>query len=337
MKGLIIAALACLVLGLGSIASAAGTAGTGKFGETAPDFPPGAFTDGTQYSIADLKGKVVVLYFGCPVCPRNRGSIPERNKVVEQFKGKPVKFLAITPALMAECKAYTTGTKLEMPCFADGLGVMQARYGTQISLQNIWQFRVIGANGSVSSYDMSADAITKALADVKWTYKDDKYDSRLDFIVEGLEWNQTVPAMQALRPYTKLKTKAGESAKALFEKVKKTVGEPWATEADAAVNDDKPKAFDLYTKLAACFPDDALGKHATDALKKLKTDKAVMNELAARRMYTQLYGVMSKATPDQKKDVIGFCNSISQRYPESPTGQKAAALGKELEGASVKQ
>lgn len=303
----------------------------------APDFPPGAFSDGGQYSIGDFRGKVVVLYFGCPVCPRNRGSIPERNKVVEQFKGKPVKFLAVTPALMAECKEYTTDTKLEMPCFADGLGVMQARYDTQISLSNIWQFRVINAKGIVAGYDMSVDEITKALANVKWVYKDDGYDPKLDYIVEGLEWNQYVPAMAALRPYLKMKNKTGESAKALYEKVKKTVGEPWATEADAAATDDKPKAADLYAKLAACFPDDALGKHATEALKKLKTDKTVTNELAARRMYAQLYTVMSKATPQQKPDVIGYCNTISQRYPESPTGKKAAALAKELAAASVKE
>src|SRR6202035_2720111 len=127
-----------------------------------------------------------------------------------------------------------------------------------------WQFRVIDATGAVAGHDMSPETITKALADVKWIYKDDGYDPKLDFIVEGLEWNQFVPAMTALRPYLKMKTKTGDSAKALFEKVKKTVGEGWATEADAAATDDKPKAAELYSKLAACFPDDALGKHATD-------------------------------------------------------------------------
>ena len=34
-----------------------------KFGETAADFPPGVFTDGGNYSLQSLRGKVVVLYF----------------------------------------------------------------------------------------------------------------------------------------------------------------------------------------------------------------------------------------------------------------------------------
>lgn len=35
----------------------------GNAGEEAADFPPGQFTDGGSYSLADLRGKAVVLYF----------------------------------------------------------------------------------------------------------------------------------------------------------------------------------------------------------------------------------------------------------------------------------
>jgi hypothetical protein len=34
-----------------------------KFGVPVADFPPGQFTDGNQYKLGDLQGKVVVLYF----------------------------------------------------------------------------------------------------------------------------------------------------------------------------------------------------------------------------------------------------------------------------------
>jgi hypothetical protein len=34
-----------------------------KFGGQVPDFPPGVFTDGGQYSMEDFKGKVLALYF----------------------------------------------------------------------------------------------------------------------------------------------------------------------------------------------------------------------------------------------------------------------------------
>ena len=37
--------------------------GAGNAGEEAPDFPAGEFTDGGRYSLEDLRGKAVVLYF----------------------------------------------------------------------------------------------------------------------------------------------------------------------------------------------------------------------------------------------------------------------------------
>jgi peroxiredoxin len=36
--------------------------GAGNAGEKAADFPPGEFSDGGRYSLADLKGKAIVLY-----------------------------------------------------------------------------------------------------------------------------------------------------------------------------------------------------------------------------------------------------------------------------------
>ena len=70
-------------------------------------------------------------------------------------------------------------------------------------------------------------------------------------------------------------------------------------------------------------------------LKKLKGSKPVKNELAARKMYEQLYGVMGRATPAQKGQVIGFCQNIAQKYPDSPTGKLAADLAHDLVQASV--
>ncbi|HSU67174.1 MAG TPA: redoxin domain-containing protein [Tepidisphaeraceae bacterium] len=315
--------------------SSSSSSKAGDFGSSAADFPPGAFTDNGHYSLDEFKGKVVVLYFGCPVCPTNRASVAGRNKVVEEFRDKPVRFLAITPAAMSEARDYATATKLEMPCFADGMGVMQHRYGTNISLKNIWQVRVIGPDGQVIGYEMTSAAIEKAVANVKWKYKDDGYDPKLAGIVNALEWNQFVPAMTALKPLLKQKNKTGDSARALYEKVKSTEGTQWAADADAAASDDKVKAVELYSRLAACFPDDALGKHAADATKKLKSDKAVTSELAARQRYAQLAGVMSKATPNQKPAVVNYCTSISQQYPDTPTGKAAGKLAEELQASSV--
>ena len=102
----------------------------GQYGEPAPDFPPGQFNDGGRYSLEDFSGKVVVLFFYEKDCPRCRGSVPDRNAIVKQYQGKPVRFFAVAAGdTLQQAKAYAGGTKLAMPVFADPLSLMERRYG----------------------------------------------------------------------------------------------------------------------------------------------------------------------------------------------------------------
>lgn len=317
--------LACFtVLFAGSTALAAG-----NVGEEAADFPPGVFSDGGRYSLEDFEGKVVVLFFYESKCPGCRKKIPERNAVVKAFKDKPVKFLAIAPEdTFAETSSYVRQTRLAMPAFADTLGLMQARYGLSISLQNIYQFRVIGPDGKIAEYNMTEDAIEKVIGDAKWKYKDDGYDKRLAKAIDLLEWNQYEAGMKALRPQLKNKATA-ESAQKLYDKVKEEA-EQWSEDAAAAEDAEPVKAYDLYARVAACFPNEEMGKTAKEAAAKLKKNKEVADELAARKMFNELYRVLTKATPTQRPAVAKFCHSIVKKYGDTPTGQRAAALAEEL-------
>src|SRR4051794_14020341 len=91
-----------------------------KPGDTAPDFPLGTFSDGKSYQVSDFRGKVVVLFFYESMCPRCKGSIPERNDVVKAFEGKPVKFIAVGASdTLDSVMNYSRETKLQMPIFAD--------------------------------------------------------------------------------------------------------------------------------------------------------------------------------------------------------------------------
>lgn len=300
------------------------------------DFPPGSFSDGQRYSLEDMQGKVVVLFFYEQNCPRCTGEIPNRNKVVEQFAGKPVKFFAVAAGdTLTEAKSYMTGNRLKMTTFSDLFGVMQGRYGTgQISLQNIWQFRVIGPKGNVVANTMEPADIEKALAGgAMWKYKDGGYDARLTPIIDALEWGQYVPAVRELKKFTKGGNKATqESAVKLWDTLK-TEAKGWMDEAAKSIETEPAKAYDTYTKVAAAFVGDDLGKEADAALKTLVKNKAVLDELAARKMYDGLTVATARAQPTQKTAFIGQAQAIAKKYPETPTGKRAAELATELEGA----
>ena len=297
-----------------------------KFGERAPDFPPGQFSDGGHYSLADFQGKVLVLFFYENSCPRCRGLIPERNAVVAAFKDKPVKFLAIGPHdTLADVRDYFTTTRLAMPIFADPFGVMQKRYGFAISLQNIYQFRVLGPDGVVRGYDMTNEDITKAIQDIQWKYKDKGYDARLNPAIEAFEWNQWLAGMKLLRPHLAALDKAEkESAQKLFNEIK-ALGEQWKADAETATGSDPVKAFDLYQRVASVFEGDDLAKSVAQPLAELRKKKEITAELDARKDYAQLEIALGRATADQKNQVLAFCRTFVKNHADTPTAVKVQA------------
>ena len=109
-----------------------------------PDFPPGLFIDGRHYSLRDLEGKVVVLFFYEQDSTKNRTMVQQRNDIVAQYKFKPIRFIAIAAGdSFNDAKSYARETKLEMAVFADNFSLMENRYGERISMRNIYQFKVI--------------------------------------------------------------------------------------------------------------------------------------------------------------------------------------------------
>ncbi len=302
----------------------------------AADFPPGAFSDGGQYHLSDFRGKLLVLFFYENDCPTCKGTIPDRNKIVAQYKDKPVKFIAISPhEPMSAVKGYILETHLAMPVFADPLNVMESLYDQKISLHNIFQFRIIGPQGNIISNFMDARSIDAALAGAKWKYKDGGFDPALSQAIDLFEWNQYEAGMRLLQPLRKSSSKAvAASAEKLYQAIH-AEGDTWKADADAALGSDPVKAFDLYTRLSSVFDKDDLGKTAGEALKKLKDDKTVKSELAARERYAQLYTVLPRADAKQKPEAVAFCKQIAEKFPNTPTAEKASRLADALEHAPV--
>lgn len=331
--------VACMaMLSLAPSARAADSGGGADGGKAlAPDFPPGVFSDGGTYSLADFRGRVVVLFFYEKDCPTCRGTIPERNKLVEKYRGKPVRFIAIASGdTPQQASAYVNSTHLAMPAFSDALNVMQQRYGFRISLRNIYQTRVIGPDGTVVGHDMDEATIDRALASASWKYVDKGYDPKLATAAEAFEWGQTAIGLRLLKPHLKSSNKAlAESANKLLADVR-AEGAQWKQEADRLLEEGKKgEAFDLYQRLVGAFgTNDELGRAANEALRKLRTDKALTDELAARRMWDQLAQAAARATPQQAPMVFEAAQTIAKRYPQTSTGQQAAEYAKDVEAAA---
>lgn len=300
-------------------------------GEPAPDFPPGIFSDNQHYSLEELRGKVVVLFFYEAGCPRCAGSIPQRNAVVEKYRGKPVVFLAIGAGDSAEeVAAYQRRTGLDMPIFVDRLSLMERRYDTKMSLKNIWQFRVIGPDGRIVGYRMDEATIDQALAQVERPYDPAAYHDELAKVVMGLNYGEYKAALRELRRH---EASRDEQVKASAEALRAAVVEEvrgWKQEADAAKDSAPVEALKKYLDVAELFPREAFGQEARAAAEQLKRTEPIKDEIAASRMYAKMYSAIERIEPAQVPQLVAYARQIAEKYPDTPTGRKAAALAEDL-------
>jgi peroxiredoxin len=107
-----------------------------KPGGTAPAF---FATDlnGKEYTLSELKDKVVVLNFWFTSCAPCRVEIPELNKLVEKYKkDENVVFIAITRDPAARVKDFLAKTKFDFNVIADQAALIK-QYGISFFPTNI--------------------------------------------------------------------------------------------------------------------------------------------------------------------------------------------------------
>jgi hypothetical protein len=257
--------------------------------------------------------------------------------LVKAMQGKPVKFIGIGSNMTpVEALGYQRSTSMQMPIFADNLGIMQERYGFKISLQNIWQYRIVDAAGKINGFNLDEQTISQVIdrAPTEQKYTTMNLDAKFVPVLDLLEYGQYPIAMKQVFTFKKTAKKNDLLAVNTIQDAVKKEAETWAEDASSAKESDPIKAHDLYAKIAASLPGDDLGKSATAAMKKLETDKTVKAEMAARIAYQSL--VLKVAilppSPIAKPNVAHAMADLARKYVDTPTAIRAQALVDELGG-----
>lgn len=92
-------------------------------GNDAPDFTADSMT-GSQFNLAQHKGKVVVLTFWSTTCQICHVEIPKMNRVVENYRGKDVVFVALTLESNAKVQSYIKNYPFNVNILTNGFGVV---------------------------------------------------------------------------------------------------------------------------------------------------------------------------------------------------------------------
>ncbi|HIW66436.1 MAG TPA: TlpA family protein disulfide reductase [Candidatus Alistipes intestinipullorum] len=123
-------------------------------GDTAPDFTV-EMLDGSQLTLSDLRGKVVLLTFWaswCPTCQEEMAVVEEQ--IIERFAGRPFVFLPVARAeSREEVAGYFDREGFDFPAGCDSDGTIYARYASSY----IPRHYVIDPDGTVSYQSVDYD------------------------------------------------------------------------------------------------------------------------------------------------------------------------------------
>jgi peroxiredoxin len=287
-----------------------------------------------ELSLERLKGKVVVLYFFSDQWPTCVSHIPGWNKLRKDFTDKPVAFIAVNslnPKRVAE--EYAKSNKFEWPIFVDEAGETQKSLGFKISLQNIYQWRIIDPNGTMHVAPMEAkgltDTINKFVADAKPLFAGLTIPEKLKSIAHDIELGLYDPAIGDLAALAlKAPKDLQEAAQAMYEKVK-PMAESFLERAKAFESDGKKYAAYLeYGKVVAWFKKTDYEKTAAAAMATLKKDKDVQDDIAARQMLDQAKSLLASSKKGDKESAPAVLTALQKKYPNTEAAKEAAKLGK---------
>lgn len=108
-----------------------------KAGETAPDFTVELF-DGSQVSLAELRGKVVLLNFWATWCPPCRQELTRvQEDIIDRFAGQPFVFLPVSRGEKRETvAAFREKTGYTFPMGLDSARTVYDRYASNYIPRN---------------------------------------------------------------------------------------------------------------------------------------------------------------------------------------------------------
>lgn len=156
--------LSLLCLALTAVASAQEAAPSLKIGDPAPDITVEKWLTGPggNITLKSLRGNAVVLEFWAAWCGPCVASIPHMNELEEKFKGKPIRFLAVTDDMEARVQNLLTRRPINAWV---GLDTDDSAFKTY-QVSSIPRVILIDKNGKLMTYTHPAFLTEEMLGDL---------------------------------------------------------------------------------------------------------------------------------------------------------------------------
>jgi thiol-disulfide isomerase/thioredoxin len=219
---------------------------------------PVNWINSSPLTLVALEGKGAVVYFFEETCPRCRARWPELMALSKKYEDQPVAFVAVNSGTdRAALQAYAQQNKVGWPILVDYSRELEKLAGVgEISLQNIYQVRVITPNGKMAParWDDLEGAVQMALPGAHWKIDPADIPASVKPAWHAIEFGNYATAGKALAPV--LKTSDATTKQAVDKLVSAVKPKIAAAVADAKTTfeaGDKWTALAKYSEIPQLF------------------------------------------------------------------------------------
>ncbi len=312
--------LACLLI-LSSVA----------FAEPKLPANPDQWVNSVPFSLEALRGKGVVLYFyeeGCPNCAKRW---PDLTAISKKFDGQPVVFMAVNSGSnRAEVSSYARENNIIWPVVVDADRSLEKECNvTEISLQNIYQLRIVKADGSIiggNAQDLEASA-NIALQGAAWKVDPAGIPASLKASWLSLELGEFGKASAGVKAGLSAKD---EETKAAAEKLKVAIDEVLtkriAEATDLLSQGNKWQAFKKLEMINVEFKGYGLPLEAAATHKELVADEVIKNEQKAVKLLDAAKKIGARGGDASVKRAVAQLEMLVNTMPDTEAAGDAKKI-----------
>jgi hypothetical protein len=198
-----------------------------------------------------------------------------------------------------------------------------------ISLTNIWQAKVITADGqlvraSATELDQAAE---RALNGAKWNVDPTKMTPELQTAWQNIEFGNFAPAAATLKRFLRSrKTEIKDAATLLTSYVDEQLQSRLESAAEADAAEESWKAFKLLTEIEQKFKGYKLPPNVAADLTRLEISEDVKNQLAAYRKLTLAQKAARSSSSSSRKRAATMLQLLIKEFSKTDAAEDAQQL-----------
>jgi peroxiredoxin len=305
-----------------------------RFSAAAPQLPesPLQWINSRPLSLDALKGKAVVFYFFEEQCPKCVEKWPPMLEASQEFQGQPVVFIGVNSGNSRRTvESYVRKVKIPWPIIVDEDRSLEKQFDlpAEISLQNIYQMRVVSPEGVVRRADPNAfvTSVNDSLVGASWKIDPSTVPAELQSAWKEVELGDYQRALPLLkRPLASRDDDERTAAERLRDLVLNDLGELANRAQEHEQQQQIWSAYKLFDSISTRFRGYEGSGEAAAKVKELAKHESVKTEQSALRKLAAAKSTGSRGDQRSVKRAVGMLESLVEDFPET----EAAAEAREI-------